>query len=99
MRQSKTNLLKSVIQEVISSAEGNFVLLEDLKSCYLSAFKENDIEVDQTLKNIKRSIERNISNVKLLAVGGNEIVCSDAVTIENLLLLHLDTRRNWSSLK
>ena len=89
----KTDLLKSVIQEVISSAEGNFVLLEDLKSRYLSALKENDIEVDQTLKNIKRSIERNISNVKLLTVGDNEIVCSDAVTIENLLLLYLDTKK------
>ena len=33
------------------------------------------------------------SNGKLLTVGNNEIVCSDAVTIENLLLLYLDTKK------
>ena len=61
----KTDLLKSLVDEIISSTEGKFVLLENVKTRYLSALKENtsiDIEVDNVLKKNKRSIERNITN-------------------------------------
>jgi hypothetical protein len=84
------DLIKSVVKDLLSMNEGHVVRLVEVKRRVSDELKINYIDSTESfLKNLKRSIERNVTGVKLYTTTEGEVVCDEKATIEDFIGLFL----------
>ena len=60
----KIDALRSKIDELLASCEGHITFINDVKKTYLKKLEEQGVETKNATKNLRRSIERNCSDVQ-----------------------------------
>ena len=61
--------------------------------------ENNDIDFKNAGKNLKRSIKRNLSNIKLLTVNNKDIIYPECLVFEDVLELYLKIKENIENMK
>ena len=84
----KIDTLKAVVKELLENTEGNIVRLTEVRLKLSEEFKRLGVEPNSYLKNLKRSILRHITEVKLLTSTG-DIVYYENLTVEDLAALFI----------
>ena len=79
----KIDAPRSTIDELLASCEGHTTFINDAK--YLKKLGEEGIETKNATKNLRRSIERNCSDVQFLIVDNEEVICPNTITMEEIL--------------
>ena len=83
----KLEALRSTIEELLASCEGHITVINDVKKTYLKKLEEEGVETKNATKNLRRSIERNCSDVQFLIVDNEEVICPNTITMEEVLSL------------
>ena len=72
-------------------------LLIDVKKTSLKKF--DGVETKNAAKNLRRSIERNCSDVQFLIVDNEEVICPNTITMEEILSLYFKKQKKMEQLK
>jgi len=95
----KIDILKETVNEVISVAEGHVIYFDELQKKYLKNLEDRNFEISQAKKNLRRSIERNITNIRFVNVDEKDVICSKSTTFEDILSLLFKKQRKLEELK
>ena len=79
---------------MLEKSDDKIVYLIEAKSKYMLCLENNDIDFKNAGKNLKRSIKRNLSNIKLLTVNNKDIIYPDCLVFEDVLELYLKIKEN-----
>ena len=60
---------------------------------------EKGVETKNAAKNLRRSIERNCSDVQFLIVDNEEVICPNTITMEEILSLYFKKQKKMEQLK
>ena len=93
----KIDAPKSTIDELLASCEGHTTFINDAK--YLKKLGEEGVETKNATKNLRRSIERNCSDVQFLIVDNEEVICPNTITMEEILSLYFKKQKKMEQLK
>ena len=74
---------------MLEKSDDKIVYLIEVKTKYMLYLENTDIDFKNAGKNLKRSIERNLSNIKLLTVNNKDIIYPDCLVLEDVLQLYL----------
>ena len=88
----KTDILKNVVKELLQRSNDKIVYLSEVKTRYMLYSESNDIDFKNAGKNLKRSIERNLSNIKLVTVNNKDIIYPNCLGFEDVLEIYLKTK-------
>ena len=88
----KTDILKNVVKELLQRSNDKIVYLSEVKTRYMLYSESNDIDLKNAGKNLKRSIERNLSNIKLVTVNNKDIIYPNCLGFEDVLEIYLKTK-------
>ena len=83
----KIDALRWTICELLASCEGHITFINDVKKTSLKKFE--GVETKNAAKNLRRSIERNCSDVQFLIVDNEEVICPNTITMEEILSFFL----------
>ena len=81
----KIDALRSTINELLASYEDHITFINKVKKTYLEKLEEEGVETKNATKNLRRSIERNCSDVQFLIVDYKEVICPKTITMEEIL--------------
>ena len=81
----KSDALRSTIDELLASCEGHITFINNVKKTYLKNLEEEGVVVKIVTKNLRRSIERNRSDILFLNVDNEEVICPNIITMEEIL--------------
>ena len=81
----KSDALRSTIDELLASCEGHITFINNVKKTYLKKLEEEGVVVKIVTKNLRRSIERNRSDILFLNVDNVEVICPNTITMEEIL--------------
>ena len=95
----KIDALRSTIDELIAFCEGHITFINDVKKTYLKKLEEEGVETKNATKNLRRSIERNCSDVQFLIVDNEEVIYPNTVTMEEILSLFFKKQKKMEQLK
>ena len=95
----KIEALRSTIEELLASCEGHITVINDVKKTYLKKLEEEGVETKNATKNLRRSIERNCSDVQFLIVDNEEVICPNTITMEEILSLFFKKQKKMEQLK
>ena len=93
----KIDAPRSTIDELLASCEGHTTFINDAK--YLKKLGEEGVETKNATKNLRRSIERNCSDVQFLIVDNEEVIYPNTVTMEEILSLFFKKQKKMEQLK
>ena len=102
MRQNDTfkiDTLRSTVNKLLASCEGHITFTNDVKKTYLKKLEEEGVEAKNATKNLRRSIERNCSDVQFLIVDNEEVICPNTITVEEILSLFFKKQKKMEQLK
>ena len=83
-----------VVKELLEKSDDKIVYLSEVKTKYMLYLENNDNDFKNAGKNLKPSIERNLSNIKLLTVNNKDITYPDCLVFEDVLELCLKIKEN-----
>ena len=83
-----------VVKELLEKSDDKIVYLSEVKTKYMLYLENNDNDFKNAGKNLKPSIERNLSNIKLLTVNNKDITYPDCLVFEDVLELYLKIKEN-----
>ena len=83
-----------VVKELLEKSDDKIVYLSEVKTKYMLYLENNDNDFKNAGKNLKPSIERNLSNIKLLTVNNKDIIYPDCLVFEDVLELYLKIKEN-----
>ena len=95
----KIDALRSTIDELLATWEGHITFINDVKKTYLKKLEEEGVETKNATKNLRRSIERNCSDVQFLIVDNEEVIYPNTVTMEEILSLFFKKQKKMEQLK
>ena len=95
----KIDALRSTIYELLATWEGHITFINDVKKTYLKKLEEEGVETKNATKNLRRSIERNCSDVQFLIVDNEEVICPNTITMEEILSLFFKKQKKMEQLK
>ena len=95
----KIEALRSTIEELLASCEGHITVIIDVKKTCLKKLEEEGVETKNATKNLRRSIERNCSDVQFLIVDNEEVICPNTITMEEILSLFFKKQKKMEQLK
>ena len=95
----KIDALRSTIDELLASCEGHITFINDVKKKYLKKLEDEVVETKNATKNLRRSIERNCSDVQFLIVDNEEVICPNTITMEEILSLYFKKQKKMEQLK
>ena len=95
----KIDALRSTIDELLASCEGHITFVNDVKKTYLKKLEEESVETKNATKNLRRSKERNCSDVQFLIVDNEEVICPNSITMEEILSLFFKKQKKMKQLK
>ena len=95
----KLDALRSKIDKLLSSCEGHITFINDVKKTYLKKLEEEGVETKNATKNLRRSIERNCSDVQFLIVDNEEVICPNTITMEEILSLFFKKQKRMEQIK
>ena len=101
MRQSDTfkiDTLRSTVNKLLASCEGHITFTNDVKKTYLKKLEEGVVAKNAT-KNLRRSIERNCSDVQFLIVDNEEVICPNTIPMKEILSLFFKKQKKMEQLK
>ena len=81
----KSDALRSTIDELLASCEGHITYINNVKKTYLKKLEEEGVVVKIVTKNLRRSMERNRSDMLFLNVDNEEVICPNTITMEEIL--------------
>ena len=93
----KIDALRSTIDKLFASCEGHVTFINDVKKT-LEKFEEG-VETKNATKNLRRSIERNCSDVQFLIVDNEEVICPNTITMEEISRLFFKKQKKMEQLK
>ena len=70
-----------------------------MKKIYLKKLVEEGVETKNATKHLRRSIERNCSDVQFLIVDNEEVICPNTITVEEILSLFFKKQAKMEQLK
>ena len=91
--------LRSTIDELFASCKGRITFNNDVKKTYLKKLVEEGVETKNATKHLRRSIERNCSDVQFLIVDNEEVICPNTITVEEILSLFFKKQAKMEQLK
>ena len=68
------DILKTVAKKLLEKSDDKIVYLSEVETKYMLYLDNNDIYFKRAGKNLKRSIEQNLCNIKLLTVNNRNII-------------------------
>ena len=69
-----------------------------MKKTYLKKLVEEGVETKNATKHLRRSIERNCSDVQFLIVDNEEVICPNTITMEEILSFFFSkSRKKWNN--
>ena len=95
----KIDALRSTIDELLAPCEGHITFVNDVKKTYLKKLEDEGVETKNATKNLRRSIERNCSDVQFLIVDNEEVICPNTITMEEILSLFFKKQKKLEQLK
>ena len=95
----KIDALRSTIYELLATWEGHITFINDVKKTYLKKLEEEGVETKNATKNLRRSIERNCSDVQFLIVDNEEVICPNTITMEEISRLFFKKQKKMEQLK
>ena len=95
----KIDALRSTIDELLATWEGHITFINDVKKTYLKKLEEEGVETKNATKNLRRSIERNCSDVQFLIVDNEEVICPNTITMEEISRLFFKKQKKMEQLK
>ena len=95
----KIDALRSTIDELLATWEGHITFINDVKKTYLKKLEEEGVETKNATKHLRRSIERNCSDVQFLIVDNEEVICPNTITMEEILSLFFKKQKKMEQLK
>ena len=94
----KTDALRSTIDELPASCEGHINFINDVKKTYFKKL-EKGVDTKKAFKNLRRSMEKNCSDVQFLIVDNEEVICPNTITMEEILSLFFKKQKKMEQLK
>ena len=79
---------------MLEKSDHKIVYLSEAKTKYMLYLENNDTDFKMVGKNLKCSIEQNLSNIKLLTVNNKNIIYPDCLVFEDVLELYLKMKEN-----
>ena len=79
---TKTDILKTVVKELLEKFDDKIVCLSEVKTKYILYPENSDIDFKNADKKLKCSIEKNLSKIKLLLVDNKDITYPDCLLFE-----------------
>ena len=86
------DILKTVAKKLLEKSDDKIVYLSEVETKYMLYLENNDIYFKRAGKNLKRSIEQNLCNIKLLTVNNRNIIHPACLSFEDVLELYLKTK-------
>ena len=81
---TKTDILKTVVKKLLEKSDDKIVCLSEVKTKYILYPENSDIDFKNADKKLKCSIEKNLSNIKLLLVDNKDITYPDFLLFEDV---------------
>ena len=90
----KADIFKTVVKELLEKSDDKIVYLSEVKTKYMLYLENNHIDFKNAGKNLKCSIEWNLSNIKSLTVNNKDIIYPDYLVFEDVLEFYLKIKEN-----
>ena len=93
----KIDALRSTIDQLLASCEGQINFINDVKKTYLKKLEEG-VDTKNATEN-RESIWKICSDVQFLIVNNEEVISPNAITMEEILSLFFKKQKKMKQLK
>ena len=94
----KIDAVRSTIDELPASCEGHINFINDVKKTNYKKLEEG-VDAKKTFKNLRRSMEKNCSDVQFLIVDNEKVICPNTITMEEILSLFFKKQKTMEQIK